>query len=176
MVQSKREVLRPLPALCNDPFFPSATWWNRRWRSRACGKSRWKIAPSSSAIPTRTTWRGSSRNICACSKSATSTARRIIPDQWQIERFHETLKARMNLLVYTSPGELRRTMQQFIAYYNHRRYHEAIGNVTPADVGGQFQHVPSLSHGRAAHSTSTYNRHIIDGVTDWQRIPASQNR
>ncbi|MGA2204322.1 MAG: integrase core domain-containing protein [Terriglobales bacterium] len=40
----------------------------------------------------------------------------------------------MNLLVYTSPDELRRTMQDFIEYYNHRRYHEAIGNVTPADV------------------------------------------
>jgi len=52
----------------------------------------------------------------------------------KIERFHETLKARMNLLVYTSPDELRRTMQNFIDYYNHRRYHEAIGNVTPADV------------------------------------------
>jgi putative transposase len=52
----------------------------------------------------------------------------------KIERFHETLKARMNLLVYTSPDELRRTMQEFIDYYNYRRYHEAIGNVTPADV------------------------------------------
>jgi putative transposase len=52
----------------------------------------------------------------------------------KIERFHETLRARMNLLVYTSPDELRRTMQTFIDYYNHRRYHEAIGNVTPADV------------------------------------------
>lgn len=52
----------------------------------------------------------------------------------KIERFHETLRARMNLLVYTSPDELRRTMQEFINYYNHRRYHEAIGNVTPPDV------------------------------------------
>ncbi len=52
----------------------------------------------------------------------------------KIERFHETLKARMNLLVYTSPEELRRTMQAFIEYSNYRRYHEAIGNVTPADV------------------------------------------
>ena len=40
----------------------------------------------------------------------------------------------MNLLVYTSPDELCRTMQDFIEYYNYRRYHEAIGNVTPADV------------------------------------------
>ena len=52
----------------------------------------------------------------------------------KIERFHETLKARMNLLVYTSPEELRRTMQEFIEYYNYHRYHEAIGNLTPADV------------------------------------------
>ncbi|HEY6252898.1 MAG TPA: integrase core domain-containing protein, partial [Candidatus Angelobacter sp.] len=41
---------------------------------------------------------------------------------------------RLEKLVYTSPDELRRTMQDFIDYYNHRRYHEAIGNVTPADV------------------------------------------
>jgi hypothetical protein len=40
----------------------------------------------------------------------------------------------MNLLGYTSPDELRRTMQDFIADYNHRRYHEAIGNAPPADV------------------------------------------
>jgi hypothetical protein len=40
----------------------------------------------------------------------------------------------MNLLVYTSPDELCRAMQDFIAYYNHCRYHEAIRNVTPTDV------------------------------------------
>jgi putative transposase len=40
----------------------------------------------------------------------------------------------MNLLAYISPDELRRTMQAFIEYYKHRRYHEAMGNATPADV------------------------------------------
>ena len=52
----------------------------------------------------------------------------------KIERFHETLKRRLNLLVYTSPSSLRRAMADFIDFYNHRRYHEGVGNVTPADV------------------------------------------
>jgi len=52
----------------------------------------------------------------------------------KLERFHETLKARVNLLVYLSPEELRRAIAEFIEYYNHRRYHEGIGNVAPADV------------------------------------------
>jgi len=52
----------------------------------------------------------------------------------KIERFHQTLKARVNLLVYTSPEQLREAMAEFIEFYNHHRYHEGIGNVTPADV------------------------------------------
>jgi putative transposase len=52
----------------------------------------------------------------------------------KLERFHQTLKARVNLLVYSSPEELRRAIAEFIEFYNHRRYHEGIGNVAPADV------------------------------------------
>lgn len=52
----------------------------------------------------------------------------------KLERFHETLKARVNLLVYTSPEELARAVGEFIETYNHRRYHEGIGNVAMADV------------------------------------------
>jgi putative transposase len=52
----------------------------------------------------------------------------------KIERFHETLKARLNLLVYTSAEELSRALGEFIEFYNRRRYHEGIGNVTPIDV------------------------------------------
>ncbi len=50
------------------------------------------------------------------------------------ERFHQTAKARLNLLVYPSPESLERALEEFIAFYNHQRYHEGIGNVTPADV------------------------------------------
>ncbi|MGH9497148.1 MAG: integrase core domain-containing protein [Candidatus Sulfotelmatobacter sp.] len=52
----------------------------------------------------------------------------------KLERFHEMLKARVNLLVYWSPEELPRAIAEFIEYYNHRRYHEGIRNVAPADV------------------------------------------
>ena len=52
----------------------------------------------------------------------------------KLERFHETLPARLNLLVFTSPEALRAAMAALIEFYNYRRYHEGTGNVTPADV------------------------------------------
>jgi hypothetical protein len=36
--------------------------------------------------------------------------------------------------VFTTPEALRAAMTEFIEFYNHRRYHEGVGNVTPADV------------------------------------------
>jgi len=36
--------------------------------------------------------------------------------------------------VYTSAEQLRAALTEFIEFYNQRRYHEGIGNVTPADV------------------------------------------
>jgi putative transposase len=52
----------------------------------------------------------------------------------KLERFDETLKARLNLLVFASPEALREAMAEFMEFYNHWCYHEGIGNVTPADV------------------------------------------
>jgi putative transposase len=54
--------------------------------------------------------------------------------QGKIERWHQTLKNRILLENDYLPGDLDREIKAFIAYYNHRRYHESIANLTPADV------------------------------------------
>lgn len=52
----------------------------------------------------------------------------------KLERYHRTAKARVNLFVYRSPEALNEAMAEFVHHYNYERYHEALGNVTPADV------------------------------------------
>jgi transposase InsO family protein len=54
--------------------------------------------------------------------------------QGKIERWHQTLKNRILLENYYLAGDLEAQIHAFVAYYNHRRYHESIDNLTPADV------------------------------------------
>ena len=54
--------------------------------------------------------------------------------QGKIERWHQTLKNRILLENYYLPGDLEAQIGAFVAHYNHLRYHESIGNLTPADV------------------------------------------
>ena len=52
----------------------------------------------------------------------------------KLERYHRTAKAKVNLMVYRSREELIEALTSFVDYYNYQRYHEALRNVTPADV------------------------------------------
>ncbi len=54
--------------------------------------------------------------------------------QGKIERWHHTLKHRIRLENYFLPGDLEEQIGLFIEHYNHARYHESLGNVTPADA------------------------------------------
>ena len=52
----------------------------------------------------------------------------------KLERYHQTLKRDVNQLPYELPSDLEAAIMAFVSYYNYRRYHKALGNVTPSDV------------------------------------------
>ena len=54
--------------------------------------------------------------------------------QGKIERYHRTMKNVVKLENYFFPDELRAKLESFVNYYNNERYHESLGNLTPADV------------------------------------------
>lgn len=50
------------------------------------------------------------------------------------ERLNRTAKDKLGLIIYTSPEQLRQAVREFHRWYNHQRYHEALGNLRPVDV------------------------------------------
>ncbi|MEM7667467.1 MAG: IS3 family transposase [Pseudomonadota bacterium] len=54
--------------------------------------------------------------------------------QGKIERWHQTLKNRILLENYYLPGALEEAIADFVEHYNHQRYHDSLGNLTPANV------------------------------------------
>ena len=52
----------------------------------------------------------------------------------KVERYQQTLKGEISQVPYEMPSELRQAIKPFVEYYNHQRYHEALEDVTPADV------------------------------------------
>jgi putative transposase len=54
--------------------------------------------------------------------------------QGKLERYHRSIKNVVTLENYYMPWQLERAIGRFVEFYNHQRYHEALGNVTPADM------------------------------------------
>ena len=60
----------------------------------------------------------------------------------KVERYQQSLKREVNQLPYELPGQLERAIADFVDYYNYRRYHKALADVTPADVlYGRREHI-----------------------------------
>ena len=52
----------------------------------------------------------------------------------KLERYHQSIKNEVNQVPYEVPGDLEVAITGFVDYYNHRRYHKALSNVSPDDV------------------------------------------
>jgi putative transposase len=52
----------------------------------------------------------------------------------KVERYQQSLKREVNQLPYELPSQMEKAIADFVDYYNYRRYHKALGDVTPADV------------------------------------------
>lgn len=57
-----------------------------------------------------------------------------LPAQSKIERWRKTMTNRVLLKHYFLAGDLERQIGAFIEHYNNLRYHESLGNLTPAGV------------------------------------------
>ena len=80
--------------------------------------------------------------------------------QGKIERWHQTLKNRILLENYYLPGDLEAEIGAFITYYNHLRYHESLGNLTPADVYFERGQTILIERERIKRQTIT-NRRLL---------------
>jgi putative transposase len=78
--------------------------------------------------------------------------------QGKIERWHQTLKNRILLENYYLPGDLETQIAAFIDHYNHRRYHESLENLTPADVYFGRGQAILLERARIKRNTITQRR------------------
>ncbi len=60
----------------------------------------------------------------------------------KLERYHQTIKRTVNQVPYEVPSDLEAAIASFVTYCNYRRYHMALGNVTPVDVlNGQRERI-----------------------------------
>jgi transposase InsO family protein len=92
--------------------------------------------------------------------------------QGKIERYHRTLKNTLLLQNYYLPGELETEIERFVQHYNHERAHEALDNLTPADVyTGRGRDIQTARQ-RLKEQTLRRRRRINAGLptTDEERI------
>ena len=101
--------------------------------------------------------------------------------QGKIERWRQTLKNRILLENYFCPGDLEGQIEAFVEHYNHQRYYESLGNVTPADA--YFARAETIETARKDQTTkhrtaalaAPHDRRLKSnpGETDIELVPRS---
>jgi outer membrane protein OmpA-like peptidoglycan-associated protein len=61
--------------------------------------------------------------------------RRIKRNKYTFEnQFRKALHTTTSIINYYSPDQLKAKLEEFVKYYNFKRYHESLQNLTPSDV------------------------------------------
>ena len=76
--------------------------------------------------------------------------------QGKIVRWHQTLKNRILLENHSLPSELEAQVATFVEHHNHRRAHERLQNLTPADI--YFGHAAAILRHRERIKRQTIQR------------------
>ena len=79
-------------------------------------------------------------------------------DPGQDRALASALKNRILLENYHLPGHFEAEIEAFVAYYNHQRYHESLGNLTPADVYFGRGHIILLEREKIKRQTIEHRR------------------
>jgi len=88
----------------------------------------------------------------------------------KIERYHRSAKEKITLEVWEYPDALRAEITNFVDYYNSKRYHEALGNVTPDDVYfGRRENI--LNKRKALKQITLANRKKINSGSTAESVP-----
>ena len=78
----------------------------------------------------------------------------------KFERLNRTAKAKLKLVIYASPEELQVAVAEFQHWYNHERYHQALGNLRPIDVyEGRAEEIISRRRVLKSRTTAARRQH-----------------
>lgn len=84
----------------------------------------------------------------------------------KLERYHRTLKTEVYQVPYEIVSDLEGAIGAFVDFYNHRRYHKALGSVTPADV--LHGHREAILARRKEVQKATYERRRRYNQAVWE--------
>lgn len=88
-----------------------------------------------------------------------------------MERYPQTLKGDVNQVPRDVPGELEVAIGKFVEFYNRRRYHRTLRDITPADMlAGRRNEI--LSGGREAKYRTINRRRLSNHTLREQLKPA----